>query len=78
MEANASGIVHVHMMLQFAHAQTCGSSRFMLEGKRPNASTLDYLTEGLCRKKLQQRRAVCLKELRDMLDQGHALTLIGL
>ena len=71
-----SGIVHVHMMLQFAHAQTCGSSRFMLEGKHPNASTLDYLREGRCRKKLQQCRVVRLKELRDMLDRGHAL--IGL
>ena len=54
MEANTSGTVHLHLMLQFARAQNCGSSRFMFEGTRPNASTQDYLGEGLCRKKLQQ------------------------
>ena len=54
MEANASGTVHVHLMLQDTRAQDCGSNGFIFEGKCPNASTQDYLGEGLCRKKLQQ------------------------
>ena len=53
MEQNAAEGCHVHLMVQFTSAQNCGSSRFIFEGVRPNASSNDYLGEGVCRKKLQ-------------------------
>ena len=54
METNASGSHHLHLMLQFHKAQDCLTSRFIFESTRPNASSHDYLGEGVCKKKLQQ------------------------
>ena len=54
MEANASGSRHLHLMLQFNNSVDCATSRFAFEAKQPNASSHDYLGEGVCKKKLQQ------------------------
>ena len=54
MESNASGAHHLHLMLQFHKMQDCLTSRFIFESTRPNASSHDYLGEGVCKKKLQQ------------------------
>ena len=54
MESNASGSRHMHLMLQFQSEVDCATSRFSFEGVRPNASSHDYLGEGVCKKKLQQ------------------------
>ncbi|CAE7842799.1 unnamed protein product, partial [Symbiodinium necroappetens] len=54
MESNACGSHHLHLMLQFHKTQDCLTSRFIFESTRPNASSHDYLGEGVCKKKLQQ------------------------
>ena len=54
MESNACGSHHLHLMLQFHNTQDCLTSRFIFESTRPNASSHDYLGEGVCKKKLQQ------------------------
>ena len=47
MEANASGSRHLHLMLQFNKSVDCATSRFAFEAKQPNASSHDYLGEGV-------------------------------
>lgn len=46
--------LHVHVYLQFCGAVDRTVAPFAFEGIKPNASTNDYLGDGLCRKRLQE------------------------
>ena len=54
MEANKELGVHIHLMLQFVSACDRGINSFVFQKRRPNASTNDYLGEGLWGKRHQQ------------------------
>ncbi len=54
METNEGGGSHIHLMLQFRQVVDWTTARFEFESRRPNASTTDYLGEGLCKKKMQE------------------------
>ena len=53
LETNDNGNSHLHLMLQFTRGVDHTVQRFIFEGYRPNASSSDYLGEGVCKKKMQ-------------------------
>ena len=54
METNQDGGSHIHLMLQFRRVVDWATSRFVFDGCRPNASSSDYMSEGFCKKKMQE------------------------
>ena len=46
--------LHIHLYLQFLTTVDRALTGFVIEGIKPNASTMDYCGEGLCRKRLQE------------------------
>ena len=54
METNQDGGSHIHLMLQFRRVADWATSRFVFDGCRPNASSSDYMSEGFCKKKMQE------------------------
>ena len=53
LETNEDGSSHLHLMLQFTKPVDFTVMRFVFEGHRPNASSSDYLGEGVCKKRMQ-------------------------
>ena len=51
LETNSDGTFHAHVMLQFTSTVDRTTAAFVVEGRRPNASTNDLCGEGLCRKR---------------------------
>ena len=74
--------LHTHLYLQFFSAVDRTVAAFAFEGVKPNASTNDYLGDGLCRKRLQESMDrgffyVCADKIGSMRDMSDQPCVVG-